>query len=52
MSYQQQTVLNLHNCGIAPEIIVLQLDSTKREVISIIRKVLSDDKRKVNQAGF
>jgi hypothetical protein len=52
LSYQQQTVLNLHNCGIAPEIIVLQLDSTKREVISIIRKVLSDDKRKVNQAGF
>ncbi|MGH9952375.1 MAG: adenylate/guanylate cyclase domain-containing protein, partial [Nitrososphaeraceae archaeon] len=39
-------VLNLYNCGITPEIIALQLDSTKREVISIIRKVLSDDKRK------
>jgi len=46
LSYQQQTVLNLHNCGISPEIIALQLDSTKREVISIIRKVLGDDKRK------
>ncbi|MGH9978231.1 MAG: hypothetical protein ACRD8Z_20735, partial [Nitrososphaeraceae archaeon] len=46
LSYQQQTVLNLYNCGITPEIIALQLDSTKREVISIIRKVLSDDKRK------
>jgi adenylate cyclase len=46
LTYQQQTVLNLYNCGITPEIIALQLDSTKREVISIIRKVLSDDKRK------
>ena len=46
MSYQQQTVLNLYNCGITPEIIALQLDSTNEEVISIIRKVLSDDKRK------
>lgn len=47
LSYQQQTVLNLYNCGIVPEIIALQLDSTKKEVMSIIRKVLSDDKRKV-----
>lgn len=46
LSYQQQTVLNLYNCGITPEIIALQLDTTKREVISIIRKALSDDKRK------
>jgi DNA-binding NarL/FixJ family response regulator len=36
LSYQQQTVLNLYNCGISPEIIALQLDSTQREVISII----------------
>ena len=46
LSNQQQTVLNLYNCGITPEIIALQLDSTNEEVISIIRKVLSDDKRK------
>jgi class 3 adenylate cyclase len=46
LSYQQQTVLNLYNCGITPEIIALQLDSTNEEVISIIRKVLIDDKRK------
>jgi adenylate cyclase len=46
LSYQQQTVLNLYNCGITPEIIALQLDTTKTEVISIIRKALSDDKRK------
>jgi adenylate cyclase len=45
-SYQQQTVLNLYNCGIAPEIIALQLDTTKKEVINIIGKALSDDKRK------
>ncbi len=46
LSYQQQTVLNLYNCGISPEIIAVQLDLTEREVISVIRKVLSDDKRK------
>ncbi|MGB7883993.1 MAG: hypothetical protein WBL44_14805, partial [Nitrososphaeraceae archaeon] len=44
--YQQQTVLNLYNCGITPEIIALQLDSTEREVLNIIRKVLTDDKIK------
>ena len=38
LSYQQQTVLNLYNSGITPEIIALQLDSTNEEVISIIRK--------------
>ena len=38
LSNQQQTVLNLYNCGITPEIIALQLDSTTEEVISIIRK--------------
>jgi adenylate cyclase len=46
LSYQQQTVLNLYNCGITPEIIALQLDLTKKEVIGIIRKVENDDKRK------
>jgi adenylate cyclase len=45
-AYQQQTVLNLYNCGIAPEVIALQLDITKIEVMSIIKKVLNDDKRK------
>jgi class 3 adenylate cyclase len=44
--YQQQTVLNLYNCGIAPEVIALQLDITKIEVISIVKKVVNDDKRK------
>jgi adenylate cyclase len=44
--YQQQSVLNLYNCGIAPEVIALQLDITEIEVNSIIRKVLIDDKRK------
>jgi DNA-binding NarL/FixJ family response regulator len=46
LSYQQQTVLNLYNCGITPEIIALQLDLTNEEVISIIKKVLNDNKRK------
>jgi adenylate cyclase len=46
LSYQQQTVLNLYSCGITLEVIAQQLDLTKKEVISIIRKVLSDDKRK------
>lgn len=43
---QQQTVLNLYNSGIATDIIALQLDIAKHEVIGIIRKVQSDDKRK------
>jgi adenylate cyclase len=47
LSYQQQqTVLNLYNCGITPKIIAIQLDLTEREVFNIIRKVLTDDKRK------
>jgi adenylate cyclase len=46
LSYQQQTVINLYDCGITPEIIAIQLDLTEGEVISVIRKVLSDDKRK------
>ena len=45
-SYQQQTVLNLYNCGITPDIIALQLDLTNKEVTSIIKKVINDDKRK------
>ena len=43
---QQQTVLNLYNCGITPDIIGIQLDKVKQEVVSIIKKVLNDDKRK------
>jgi adenylate cyclase len=46
LSYQQQTVLNLYNCGIPQTVIALQLDITEREVINIIRKVIVDDKRK------
>jgi adenylate cyclase len=46
LSYQQQTVLNLYNCGITPEIIALQLDLTKKEITDIIKKVKNDDKRK------
>ncbi|HZD36424.1 MAG TPA: adenylate/guanylate cyclase domain-containing protein [Nitrososphaeraceae archaeon] len=46
LSLQQQTVLNLYNSGITIDIIALQLDITKQEVINIIRKVQSDDKRK------
>jgi DNA-binding NarL/FixJ family response regulator len=29
LSYQQQTVLNLYNCGITPDIIAIQLDITE-----------------------
>ena len=35
LSYQQQTVLSLYNCGITPEIIAIQLDLTKKEVIKL-----------------
>jgi len=46
LSYQQQTVTNLYNCGISPNVIAFQLDISKKEVISILKKALMDDKRK------
>jgi hypothetical protein len=35
LSYQQQTVLSLYICRITPEIIAIQLDLTKKEVIKL-----------------
>jgi adenylate cyclase len=46
LSYQQQTVLNLHSCGISHEVIALQLDISKKQVNSILKKVTMDNKRK------
>lgn len=46
LSYQQQTVLNLYNSGIPHEIIAIQLDVSKQQVISILKKVTMDNKRK------
>ncbi|MBV9178695.1 MAG: hypothetical protein JO297_16850 [Nitrososphaeraceae archaeon] len=45
-SYQQQ-IWNLHNCGIAIEIIALQVDMSQDEVdLIIIKPVTNDNKRK------
>jgi hypothetical protein len=44
-NYQQQ-ILNLHNCGIAIEIIALQVDISQDEVDLIIKPVTNDKKRK------
>jgi class 3 adenylate cyclase len=43
---QQQTILNLYNSGIIPDVIALQLDISKDEVINIIKNARLDDKRK------
>ena len=42
----QQQILNLHNCGIAIEIIALQVDMSQDEVDMIIKSVTNDNKRK------
>jgi hypothetical protein len=42
----QQQILNLHNCGIAIEIIALQVDMSQDEVDLIIKPVTNDKKRK------
>ncbi len=43
---QKQTVLNLHNAGILPEVIAMQLDISKEEVISIIKDKIRQDQDK------
>jgi class 3 adenylate cyclase len=43
---QKQTVLNLHNAGILPEVIAMQLDISKEEVISIIKDKIRQDQNK------
>jgi adenylate cyclase len=46
VSYQQQTMLNLYNCGIPLEIIAIQVDVSQNEVEKIIKTVNTEEKRK------
>jgi hypothetical protein len=45
-SIYQQQILNLHNCGIAIEIIALKVDMSQDEVDMIIKSVTNEKKRK------
>jgi len=43
---QTQTILNLYNSGIMPDIIALELDMTQEEVMRIIQKETSEEERR------
>ena len=45
-SYQRQTILNLHNSGISPEIIALQMDISPEEVEKVIEGQQSIEEEK------
>ena len=42
----RQTIINLYNSGILPDIIAMQLDITKDEVHKVIKKQASEEERK------
>src|ERR687895_1612486 len=42
----QQTIINLYNSGILPDIIAMQLDISKDEVYQIIKNAASEEERK------
>ena len=43
---QRQTILNMYNSGIVPEVIALQMDKSKEEIIQIIEKTkLAEEER-------
>lgn len=43
---QKQTILNLYNSGIIPEVIALQTDASKDEVLQIIEELKREEKNK------
>ena len=44
--HHQQTILNLYNSGILPDIIAMQLDISKDEVYQVIKNAASEELRK------
>lgn len=44
--YQRQTIINLNECGISPEVIAYQLDVTPPDVIDTLEKINADNRRK------
>ncbi|HKG89848.1 MAG TPA: hypothetical protein VKA95_16135, partial [Nitrososphaeraceae archaeon] len=52
---QRQTILNMYNSGIVPEVIALQMDKSKEEIIQIIDKTKAEEekkKKKRNKVGL
>jgi adenylate cyclase len=43
---QRQTILNMYNSGIVPEVIALQMDKSKEEIIQIIDKTKAEEEEK------
>ncbi len=44
--YQRQTIINLYECGISPEVIAYQLDADQTDVIDTLKRIHADNKRK------
>jgi adenylate cyclase len=51
---QRQTILNMYNSGIVPEVIALQMDKSKEEIIQIIEKtkLAEEERNKRNKVGL
>jgi adenylate cyclase len=50
---QRQTILNMYNSGIIPEVIALQMDKSKEEILQIIEKTKTDEEKKnKNKVGL
>ena len=49
-SYQRQTIINLHNSGIPPEIIALQIDVSQEEVNRVIASAAAEEEQKSTSA--
>lgn len=43
---QRQTILNMYNSGIVPEVIALQMDKSKEEILQIIDKTKAEEEEK------
>ena len=51
---QRQTILNMYNSGIVPEVIALQMDKSKEEIIQIIEKtkLAEEERNKRSKVGL
>jgi adenylate cyclase len=50
---QRQTILNMYNSGIIPEVIALQMDKSKEEILQIIEKTKTEEEEKnKNKVGL
>lgn len=42
---QRQTILNMYNSGIVPEVIALQMDKSTKEILQIIKKTKTEEEK-------